>query len=494
MSVNKSARSVIAVFLAATLVSSGLTLVSHPANAAQTKSITISGFSSNSSSLSKAMRLKMAKFVERNPSYKFATCVGFADKPGSASRNSKLGETRADKSCDQLSKLNPNLRVVATKGRWDDTRAGANIRRVRIILSVAESANLTTTFQANGAAMATPSTMVSKAGDAIVLPALTRPGFEFMGWHTAQFGGVKVGLAGESHVPVRNATLYAIWSQASSGSSSASPAPTGLSISSFSLSYNFVSNASSGDLNRLTSCTGISMILEVSVTASRSVTNTVPLDGDCTGDAQLSAPDAATFLIGDTPNVKVTLSGTTSRHPISPDANSTFAWQSQGTAGASPTLTANSSFELVGKIPKPIIIDFDPKIANSNWTRYFYLCLPAEQGRACNYGQTYQSTSGAPRLIEINPYLNSAQGTFSIGAKIGSDSPIKLGAGSGISCWVGRGTAGAAEPALFLGNDSTPTRGNNEWTGTGADRFFWINGCRSNGSVESPKFWIHSNP
>lgn len=493
MRATRFTRRLIAVLVTVTLSWGGLTLVSQPANAAQTKAITISGFSPNSTALSKAMRVKLANFLERNSNYKFATCVGFADKTGLAANNSRLGKTRASRICRELARIDSSKEVVATKGRWDDTRAGANIRRVRIILSLAESAKLTTTFQAIGAAMASPSSTVSKAGDAIVLPSPTRPGFDFMGWYSGQSGGTKIGMARESYLPVRSATLFAVWSQTPSASAPSTPTPPSVSISSFSLSYDFVSNASSGDLNRLTSCTGISMILEVSVTTARSVTNTVPLDGDCTGEAQFSTPDAETFFVGETPNVKVTLSSTASRHPISPDANSTFAWQTQGTAGASPTLTANSSFELVGKIPKPIILDFDPKIANSN-ARYFYLCLPAVLGSACNYGQIYYSNSGAARLIEINPFFNSAQGTFSIGAKPGTDSPIKLGAGSGVSCWTGRGKLGAAEPALFLGNDATPTRGIDEWTGTFPDRLFWINGCRANGTVDSPKFWLHSNP
>lgn len=486
-------RRLIAVLVAAILSWGGLTLGSQPANAAQTKAITIAGFSPNSSALSKAMRVKLANFSERNPNYKFATCVGFADKPGLAANNSRIGKARAERICRELSRLDSSKEVVTTKGRWDDTRAGSNIRRVRVILSLTESATLTTTLQVNSADLLAPTTIVSKAGEAIILPMPTRPGFDFMGWHTAQQGGAKIGMAHESYLPVRSATLFAMWSQSPSASAPPASAPPSVSISSFSLSYDFVSSSSSGDLNRLTSCTGISMILEVSVTTARSVTNTVPLDGDCTGEAQLSTSDAERFFVGETPNVKVTLSSTASRHPISPDANTTFAWQTQGTAGASPALTANSSFEIVGKLPKPIIIDFDPKIVNSN-ARYFYLCLPAVKGSACNYGQIYYANNGVARLIEINPFFNSAQGTFSIGARPGTVSPIKLGAGSGVSCWVSRGSPGAgAEPNLFLGSDATPTRGNDEWTGT-PERIFWINGCRANGAVDSPKFWVHSNP
>jgi uncharacterized repeat protein (TIGR02543 family) len=211
----------------AALTLTGIGVSSIPAAANDTKAMTITGFAPNSTVLTKAMRVKINKFIKKNSSYEFVTCVGFADRPGSARANSNLGKARAMVGCNHALKRNSDLEIASTRGRWDDTQAGSNIRRVRIILSNSATAQLTTYFEYMGGEKGIESVRTT-AGGSIVLPTPTRAGYQFLGWFTDQYNGTKVGNGGESYTPTRTRILWAQWFvPASSGggtSSNCSPA------------------------------------------------------------------------------------------------------------------------------------------------------------------------------------------------------------------------------------------------------------------------------
>ena len=74
----------------------------------------------------------------------------------------------------------------------------------------------TVTYNANGGSVSTTSVTVN-AGDSTTLPTPTQSGYTFNGWYTAASGGTKVGSAGASYTPTANITLYAQWTEESSG-------------------------------------------------------------------------------------------------------------------------------------------------------------------------------------------------------------------------------------------------------------------------------------
>lgn len=196
--------------IALVIALSGVSAISIPANASDTKSITISGFKSNSTALTKSMRAKINKFIKENSGYSYVTCVGFADRPGSASANSGLGKSRAQVGCKQALKQNSGLEIAATRGRWDDTNSGSNIRRVRIILSNSSTAQLTTYFEYMGGEKGVESVKTT-VGGSIVLPTPTRAGYEFLGWFSQQYNGKKIGNGGETYTPTKTRILWAQW-------------------------------------------------------------------------------------------------------------------------------------------------------------------------------------------------------------------------------------------------------------------------------------------
>lgn len=194
----------------AALTLTGIGVSSIPAAANDTKAMTITGFAPNSTVLTKAMRVKINKFIKKNSGYEFVTCVGFADRPGSARANSNLGKARATVGCNHVLKRDADLEIASTRGRWDDTQAGSNIRRVRIILSNSATAQLTTYFEYMGGEKGIESVSTT-AGGSIVLPTPTRAGYQFLGWFTDQYNGTKVGNGGESFTPTRTRILWAQW-------------------------------------------------------------------------------------------------------------------------------------------------------------------------------------------------------------------------------------------------------------------------------------------
>lgn len=192
-------------------VLSAITVLALPAqSASETKSITLSGFSANSTKLSTGMKSKLASFVNKNKSYGFVTCVGFADKPGSATANSFLGKKRASSACQEVVRVNQSLEVSGTRGKWDSSRSGSDVRRVKITLSKSSTATLTTSFKYRGGSKALVS-IKSGIGETITLPLTTKEGYQFVGWFTKRKGGVQVGIGQGFYSPTKSRTLFARW-------------------------------------------------------------------------------------------------------------------------------------------------------------------------------------------------------------------------------------------------------------------------------------------
>lgn len=195
----------------AALALTALTATSIPASAAaETKTITVAGFASNSTSLTQAMRTRINEFVNNNKDYGFITCVGFADRPGSRTSNNALGQGRALAGCNQAVRANSDLSVSGTRGKWDNTRAGSDVRRVKITLSKTAFANITTSFNYRGGE-GVVSSLKSAIGDTITLPTATREGYQLVGWFTKRKGGASVGIAEGFHNPTKSRTLFARW-------------------------------------------------------------------------------------------------------------------------------------------------------------------------------------------------------------------------------------------------------------------------------------------
>jgi uncharacterized repeat protein (TIGR02543 family) len=204
-------KKLIASVSAVTLSLSALSGFALPAqSAAETKSITLSGFAANSSTLSGAMKSKLARFMSKNKGYGFVTCVGFADRPGSAIANSSLGKKRASAGCAEAVKANRNLEISGTRGKWDSSRSGSDVRRVKITLSKSSTATLTTTFKYRGGTKALVS-IKSGIGETITLPSSTKEGYQFVGWFTKRKGGVQVGIGQGFYNPTKSRTLFARW-------------------------------------------------------------------------------------------------------------------------------------------------------------------------------------------------------------------------------------------------------------------------------------------
>ena len=71
-----------------------------------------------------------------------------------------------------------------------------------------QSGKLTNNNTTNGSECVASSIYASKA---TVLPSATRDGYAFLGWYTAEDGGVCVGTGGSEYVPSGDVTLYAHW-------------------------------------------------------------------------------------------------------------------------------------------------------------------------------------------------------------------------------------------------------------------------------------------
>jgi uncharacterized repeat protein (TIGR02543 family) len=201
------------------------------------KTLVVTGFAPNSTSLTAAMQKRIERFIENNPDFDFVRCLGFADRSGTPATNKRLGVERATAGCDVAVEANPDVEVSRQAGKWNREFTGADIRRVSITLSNYATANITTTFNANGAAT-TPAKRV-KAGDSKILPTLTRPGFIFLGWFNQQVAGSKIGDGGATYVPRKSQTLWAQWTSAASSSSGSVASPPNNQVSTSQLTFNF---------------------------------------------------------------------------------------------------------------------------------------------------------------------------------------------------------------------------------------------------------------
>jgi len=209
------------------------------------KTIVVTGFAPNSTSLTAAMQKRIERFIKNNPDFDFVRCVGFADRSGSPETNKRLGVERATAGCEVAVAANPEVEVSRQAGKWNREFTGADIRRVSITLSNYGTANITTTFNPNGVGKATSAKV--KAGASKTLPSVTRSGFIFAGWFTDKFAGTKVGNGGESYTPRKSQTLWAQWTAVSSGGSSSS-APSGPTVSiNFSLFIGGIADMNDGD-------------------------------------------------------------------------------------------------------------------------------------------------------------------------------------------------------------------------------------------------------
>ena len=74
----------------------------------------------------------------------------------------------------------------------------------------------TVTYNANSGSVSPSSATVDK-GSSVILPNPTRSGYTFNGWYTASSGGTKAGDANASYTPSASITLYAQWTEESSG-------------------------------------------------------------------------------------------------------------------------------------------------------------------------------------------------------------------------------------------------------------------------------------
>jgi uncharacterized repeat protein (TIGR02543 family) len=234
----KPVRSLISVLASASLVLTGLLGSAMPAQSSENtvlvaneavataellrgKTIVVTGFAPNSTSLTAAMQKRIERFIKNNPDFDFVRCVGFADRSGTPATNKRLGIKRAAAGCAVAVAANPDVEVSRQAGKWNREFTGADIRRVSITLSNYATANITTTFNANGGDQGV-TTRKQAAGTPKILGAPTRPGFIFAGWFTDQFAGTKVGDAGAIYTPRKSQTLWAQWTAVSSGGGSSS--------------------------------------------------------------------------------------------------------------------------------------------------------------------------------------------------------------------------------------------------------------------------------
>lgn len=155
------------------------------------------------------MDQRLKKFLSSNSDYSFITCLGVADRVGSASRNIRLAERRAKAACSSAMTHNPDLVLVSATGRWDQSRGGSSIRKVRIVLSHSSTSEITTKFDYQGG-IGGPAQLTTTQGKAIALPSPEKPGLRLLGWYTKLFDK-KIGDAKELYTAKVNATLYALW-------------------------------------------------------------------------------------------------------------------------------------------------------------------------------------------------------------------------------------------------------------------------------------------
>ena len=75
----------------------------------------------------------------------------------------------------------------------------------------------TVTYNANGGSVSPASAEFWINGTVLTLPTPTYSGYTLNGWYDAAYGGNKIGDAGASYTPTADITLYAQWTEESSG-------------------------------------------------------------------------------------------------------------------------------------------------------------------------------------------------------------------------------------------------------------------------------------
>lgn len=119
----------------ALILSVSLVPGSSPALASQGRpSTSITGFALGSSAIPSTAKQKAVRFISNNRNYRTATCIGYADKSGSAAVNQRLAVARANAVC-ALIQNKGGLTKTKAVGRWNSTESGGAFRRVEIVLS-----------------------------------------------------------------------------------------------------------------------------------------------------------------------------------------------------------------------------------------------------------------------------------------------------------------------------------------------------------------------
>lgn len=117
------------------IVSFSVIQSSTPALANQGRpSTSITGFALGSSAIPAIAKQKAVRFISNNRNYKTATCIGYADKSGSAAVNQRLAAARANAVCALIQNKGAITKTKSV-GRWNNLESGANFRRVEIVLS-----------------------------------------------------------------------------------------------------------------------------------------------------------------------------------------------------------------------------------------------------------------------------------------------------------------------------------------------------------------------
>jgi len=204
----KSSKKALAKALVLFMALAGAVAIGAPAQASTFKSIQLEGYDQGSSTLNSTLRFRIKNFVKKHPELTVLTCIGFDDMKGQG--ESELGRTRAVAACAQALASNPDLRLAKTIGKFDQTEAGFNNRKVVVVLSTQKDPVMTTYFNHNDGTK-TRASYSSSAGNEIVLPTPSREGYQFVGWYAKKGKGALVGMGGEKFVPRKDSTLFALW-------------------------------------------------------------------------------------------------------------------------------------------------------------------------------------------------------------------------------------------------------------------------------------------
>lgn len=97
------------------------------------KTLVVSGFASNSSRLTPAMKEKIERWLVRNRDFGSLTCRGFTSLPRRV-QDSNLSTKRGQTACNFSKNKRSELEISVSEG-IEDSRSGPSIRRVQLILT-----------------------------------------------------------------------------------------------------------------------------------------------------------------------------------------------------------------------------------------------------------------------------------------------------------------------------------------------------------------------